>query len=124
MLVRQIFTFLLMTAFALQTFNQWIIAAEYRINTAAFAKNCINKAKPILKCKGKCQMMKKMQEEEQKEKDAAQKKGAETNTSISSKSFFCNTTIILPSMMRKYFPQLSYSATSAHLQEIFHPPSC
>ena len=88
MLFRQIFTFLLMTAFALQTFNQYIIAAEYRINTAAFAKNCINKAKPILKCKGKCQMMKKMQEEEQKEKETAQKKGVETNTSISSKSFF------------------------------------
>lgn len=124
MLIRQIFTFLLMTAFALQTFNQWIIAAEYRINTAAFAKNCINKAKPILKCKGKCQMMKKMQEEEQKEKDSAQKKGTETNTSISSKSFFCNTSTILFCMVKNQFPQVSYSATSAHLQEIFHPPSC
>lgn len=123
MLLRQIFTFLLMTAFALQTFSQYIIAAEYRINTAAFAKNCINKAKPILKCKGKCQMMKKMQEE-QKEKETAQKKGVETNTSISSKSFFCNTVIILPSMLKNQFPQISYSATSAHLQEIFHPPSC
>ena len=32
---------------------------NYYTNTAAFAKNCVNKAKPKLHYNGKCQMMKK-----------------------------------------------------------------
>ncbi len=48
-----------------QTFTSWLIVAEYTINQEYIAKNlCVNKAKPQLQCKGKCQLMKKLAQEE------------------------------------------------------------
>lgn len=48
-----------------QSFTSWIIVAEYTINKEYIAKNlCINKERPKLHCKGKCQLMKKLVEEE------------------------------------------------------------
>jgi len=47
---------------------------EYYTNTAAFAKNCENKAKPTLHCNGKCQMMKKMQAAESKQQQMPERK--------------------------------------------------
>ncbi len=44
-----------------QTFSKWIILADFAINRAYITeKLCINKAKPVLQCKGKCQLSKKM----------------------------------------------------------------
>lgn len=60
-LAAAILTFLVM----LQSFSQWLIMAEYALNKNFIAKNlCINKARPQLRCHGKCQMMKKLAEEE------------------------------------------------------------
>lgn len=60
------------------------------MNPEAFAKYCVNKAKPKLKCHGKCQVMKKMQEEEKKEQENQERKWENKITVLSSKSFFCN----------------------------------
>lgn len=38
---------------------------DYVLRTEAYARNCVNKAKPMLQCKGKCQMMRKMAAQEQ-----------------------------------------------------------
>ena len=47
---------------------------DYYANTAAYAKKCINKAKPAMHCNGKCQMMKQLQQEEKNEQqDTANK---------------------------------------------------
>ncbi len=51
-----------------QTFSKWMVVLEYQLNKEFISKNlCINKAKPILKCKGKCQMMQKLAEEEEQQ---------------------------------------------------------
>ena len=60
---RQLLSILFILAFAVHTFQQNLIVGSYYINNAVYAKNCENKAKPSLACKGKCQMMKKLQEE-------------------------------------------------------------
>ena len=67
-MLKQIATFLLLTAFAVQTFNRAVIVFNYYTNTASFAKNCENKAKPMLHCNGRCQMLKKLKQEENKDK--------------------------------------------------------
>jgi len=64
---KQIIAILLIAAFVAQTFNGAFVMLDYYTNPAAFAKNCVNTAKPKLHCNGKCQMMKKLQEEEKKD---------------------------------------------------------
>ena len=48
--LKPILTLLILVAFITQTFNQASIVARYYVNTAAFAKNCENKAKPQMHC--------------------------------------------------------------------------
>ncbi len=64
----------LLVAFVAQTFSNGFVLIDYYTNTAAFAKNCVNKAKPKLHCNGKCQMMKKLQEEEKKDQQIPERK--------------------------------------------------
>jgi len=51
---------ILLLAFVSQTFAGPFIMLDYFVNTAAYAKNCINKARPKMHCNGKCQAMKKI----------------------------------------------------------------
>lgn len=56
---------ILMTLVFTQTFSKWMVVFEYNFNKDFIAqKLCVNKAKPQLHCKGKCQMMKRLAEEE------------------------------------------------------------
>lgn len=72
--IRYLSAILLIVAFAGQTFNGAFIQLGYYINPDAYAKNCINKARPKLHCNGKCQMMKKIREEEKKEQENLEQK--------------------------------------------------
>ncbi len=108
--------------FVTQTFRAGIVMVNYYINTEAFAKNCINKAKPKLHCNGKCQMIKKMQEEEKKDQDQPLSKFENITEILSNHSFAYNFEIDLitiaskPALFEKKYPlkDISYS--------FFHPP--
>lgn len=51
---------------ATQAFSKWVILLEYEWNKEYIAQTlCKNKAKPKLKCEGKCQVAKKMAAEEE-----------------------------------------------------------
>ena len=71
---KQLTAFFLLIAFVCQTFSSGWVMVEYYTNTAAFAKNCENKSKPILHCNGKCQLMKKLQVAESKEQQMPERK--------------------------------------------------
>ncbi len=58
---------------------------NYYVNTASFAKNCINKARPKMQCNGKCQVMKKLQEEEKNDQQMPGRKFANKADLFSSK---------------------------------------
>ncbi len=119
---KRITAILLLLAFSAQTFSSPFIMLDYYLNTAAFAKNCINKAKPKLHCKGKCQAMKKMREEEKKEQQNNER-GNEYKVQqvLSSRSFFYPVIITVQSSVKimannnSVLPEDTYSA-------IFHPP--
>ncbi|HMU47272.1 MAG TPA: hypothetical protein PKC72_12950 [Chitinophagaceae bacterium] len=123
-MIKQILAFLLLVAFATQTFDRAFFIFDYLLETKSYAKNCENKAKPQLHCNGKCQLMKKLKAEENRDKSNPERKAENRNEiTLSSRSFF--TTELIPSTdifcatvlfirEEKDIVDISYS--------IFHPP--
>ncbi len=87
-MLKQLAVIFLLAAFMGQTFNKSLLFMSYYANPAAFAKNCVNKGRPMMHCNGKCQVMKKMQQEEQKEKENTERKADNKSEVCSSRAFF------------------------------------
>ena len=122
-MLRVITILFLLSAFGLQTFYRVVIVADYYANKATFAQNCENKARPQLKCHGKCQMMKKLQEEEQKEQQNPERKMENKNEIVSASTRFATTppqTIFEP---RIEYQELPVPGTVTRSYAIFHPPA-
>lgn len=118
---KQATAILLLVAFVAQTFSNGFVMLGYYTNPAAFAKNCVNKAKPKLHCNGKCQVMKKLQEEEKKDQQMPERKFEKKMEILASHSFSYNiesASIILPGLLSASentpLTNISYS--------FFHPP--
>ncbi len=112
----------LLIAFAAQTFSGAFIQLGYVLNPDAFAKYCVNKAKPKLHCNGKCQMMKKMKEEEKKEQENLELKTIKSQ-SISSRSFYPS--LISPEgivIITITVVPTSIGITTDQSADFFHPP--
>ena len=119
---KRIAAILLLLAFSAQTFSSPFIMLDYYLNTAAYAKNCINKARPKMHCNGKCQAMKKMREEEKKEQQNNER-GAEYKVQqvLSSKSFYC--LLVIPARTSERI--IAHGNAELPLNwhhSIFHPP--
>jgi hypothetical protein len=71
--VRLLAVSILFFAFLTQHASRLYWVADYYINPTAYIKNCENKAKTKLNCKGKCQMSKKIKEEERRRKEKEHK---------------------------------------------------
>ena len=96
---------------------------SYYLNKEAYAKNCVNKTKPILKCHGKCQMAKKILEQEKQDEQAPERKPENKFQSLYFKSHFAtlgyNKTVSLHSyqsyavkpVLRRRFTSFSNSTT-------------
>ncbi|MDB5275847.1 MAG: hypothetical protein JWR61_802 [Ferruginibacter sp.] len=76
---KQLTAIILIAAFVAQTFSGGFVMLDYYTNKATFAKNCINKARPVLYCNGKCQTMKKLKQEESRDKQNPERKNAGKN---------------------------------------------
>ncbi|WP_346238387.1 hypothetical protein ABDK00_008945 [Niabella insulamsoli] len=96
---------------------------DYEINRARYEKNCINKARPKLKCNGKCQLAKKIQEEEKKNQENAEKK-AEVKLAqvLSSRHFFATIDVWLAKRSQD-FHALEDLREIKMPRSFFHPPS-
>ena len=70
---------ILLSALMVQVFSGYVLKADYAINRAEYLQNCINKEKPALQCKGKCQLSKKMQEADKEQQRAAEKAAYQLN---------------------------------------------
>jgi hypothetical protein len=112
---------ILLLAFVSQTFAGPFIMLDYFMNTAAYAKNCINKARPKMHCNGKCQAMKKIQEEERKEQQNAEEKAASKVQVLSSRSFFSLLIIPARSSSKLLFHKFSESPIDRNFA-VFQPP--
>jgi hypothetical protein len=119
---RTITAIILLFAFAAQTFNRSVIILDFYTNQADFVKNCENKAKPKMHCKGKCQMMKKLEQEEKKDQQNPERKLENKNEVVSSKSSFA-TLQTEPIQIFNAFGSFFITARPIDRSfAIFHPP--
>lgn len=120
-MLKQLIAALLLLAFVVQTLKAPFLLMDYYANTAVYAKNCINKAKPALHCNGKCQMMKQLQEEEKKEQQDAANKLEIKLAILASKVFYCTAREALPLRTKLFLPEINIPLKKISL-DIFHPP--
>lgn len=114
---------ILFLAFAAQTFSKAFVVVDYYTRTDAYAVNCENKDKPVLKCNGKCQMAKKMGEEEKKDQQDPERKLENKVQLLSSKSFFtCVSSQPSPVLTTTTNQFPSAFLPSIFPRDIFHPP--
>ena len=103
-----------------QTFSKAFIVTSYYANTDAYAKNCVNKAKPSLNCNGKCQMMKKMKQEENKDKQTPERRNNNEEV-LSSKSFFISVQAA-PACILVHAARYTSHFPERRSTDFFHPP--
>jgi hypothetical protein len=120
-LFKQITAILFLMAFALQTFSKPLLMFDYFANTKAYEKNCVNKAKPTLQCKGKCQMLKKLKQEEKKDQQNPERKAENKNEVLSSKSFYPTLTVETSTQEIK-FPLSTLGSTKKMSRFLLRPP--
>lgn len=117
---------ILLVAMLLQTFSHWVLVADYYANTAAYAKNCENKARPWLHCNGKCQLMKQLaaREKEQQEKQDGNFL-VKSELAISTRSFYAIISDpVTTASKRIYYIPLVQGGVVDRTFRFFHPPRC
>ena len=117
---KQLIAGLLLVAITLQILNKAVIYIDYYTNTAAYFKNCENKAKLSMHCNGKCQMMKKIQQQEKKDQQNPERRVGMDEV-ISSRSYFISLNILHCSAKQVYH-FYNDSRTAAMPRSFFHPP--
>lgn len=113
---------LLIIAFIAQTFSGGLVMINYYTNTAAFAKNCENKARPKMHCNGKCQMMKKLKQEEKQDQQNPERKSEVKVQELSSKSFYHSNIAAVSLLTVKATPVEKNDAVTDISYAFFHPP--
>lgn len=113
---------ILLLAFIAQTFSAPFIKLDYFINTAAYAKNCVNKAKPKMHCNGQCQMMKKIQQQERQDQENSQQKAESKSQVIYSGSSFATLEFNFYKIDIFYNVPV-YPIITGMPHSVFHPPT-
>jgi hypothetical protein len=121
-MMRHILIMVTIVAFAAQTFNRSFIIFNYYTNIAAFEKACENKARPLLKCQGKCQLMKKLKAEEKKEEQNPERKAENKNEYLLSATHAVLS--FMPALKGKIIYQHFIPASLKWRSfAVFHPPA-
>ena len=120
--MKQLTAIFLIVAFTVQTFSSGFVVLDYYSNTASFAQNCENKARPKMHCNGKCQMMKKLKQEEKQDQQNPERKSENKIGVLSSKSFFYSSATVFSSIVIKAAAvEKNYPLTDI-AYSFFHPP--
>lgn len=122
-MLKQIAVIFLLTAFIGQTFNRSLLFMSYYANPTAFAEKCINKARPMMHCNGKCQVMKKIQEEERKEKEDLERKAENKAEYFSSKAIAEIPAPAASAGTKKIFAPFLIHKPVDKAYALFHPPA-
>jgi hypothetical protein len=97
--------------------------ADYMVNLEAYKKACVNKAKPMMHCNGKCQMLKKMKKQEgDNGASLPVPKFNQSDLVLSSKTFFPSV-YFFKVINRTIFFNYSSPLFSHYLSSFFRPPS-
>ena len=113
---------LLASAFLLQSAGKLFVMANYQINKDFISKNlCVNKAKPIMKCNGKCHLKKQLEKEDKKENSPASSLKEKVDIQIIHE---IKPLIAFTDHNNQFKLNSEYllSNYSKHLKFVFHPP--
>ena len=70
--VKAFFSYLLISLVLLQTFSREVLVVDFTLNRATItARFCVNKARPMLHCDGKCYFAKQLKKQEERESKSA-----------------------------------------------------
>lgn len=122
-MIRQIAAIFLLFAFAAQLFNRAAIIVDYYANTASFAKYCENKARPVMHCNGKCQMMKKLNAAEKKDQQHPSRKSNYNEELVYCCPPFGNPIVHSYCIVNTFPASFDASIAKGVYTGIFHPPS-
>lgn len=125
MLFRRAAALLLLLVFFARAFNRYMLIADYYLNTAAYAANCINKARPSMHCNGHCQLCKRMRQQDNSDNQRAPERKSGTNgseTLYSAASFAEFTALHLRVPNNLTYPELPAGRPVGVPRDIFHPP--
>jgi hypothetical protein len=92
------------------------------VNLDSYKKACVNKAKPMLHCNGKCQMLKKMKKQDgDNGAGTSAPKFNQPDVVLSSRSYFPSFDIISTNNITSFYTYTD-SFSSNYIGSIFHPP--
>jgi hypothetical protein len=125
MLFRRTTAFLLLLVFFAQAFSRYLLVADYYVNTSSYIANCINKDRPMMHCKGRCQLCKRLhQQDSSEDKQTPERKSAgdrnETLFSTASLGEFAALHFI--ASVNLQYAELSAGKPVAMPRALFHPP--
>jgi hypothetical protein len=120
---RKLTATVLLMAFVAQTFSAPFIRLDYFFNQGDYARNCVNKARPMLHCNGKCQVMKKIREEEKKEQESQERKMASKVEVLSSRSFYAAFDEQPSVVIHFTYSAFNDDMTVHRARAVFHPPA-
>lgn len=124
-MARKGFIVLMLGALLVQIYSGYVLKADYAINRAIYLQNCINKEKPALQCKGKCQLTKKMQEADKEQQRAAEKAGHQLNlpgeTMCNQHAFLQVVFLDIHGKGFNFYEQPAL-IKAGYMGDIFHPP--
>jgi hypothetical protein len=120
-MLKRLTAIILIAAFVTQTFSNGFVMLSYYTNTETFAKNCVNKARPLLHCNGKCQLMKKLQQEENTNKQNPQRRNENKTEPLyfSGNQFALQ---LIPVSIKVAYPSFKSQPTQKITVDFFQPP--
>lgn len=122
-MLSRIVAFVLLVLFAMQTFQQNLMVLDYVANLTSYIEVCINKDRPGLKCKGKCQLMKKLHEEEKKQAQNPEQKGENNGYVLFSLPLAASLSALAPTELTTVYHPFPVSNPVDLAFSIFHPPA-
>jgi hypothetical protein len=109
----------------MQTFNKGVILVEFLLNRDYIAKNlCINKARPQMKCGGKCQLMKRLAAEEEQDRNNRAGRSVKVHfndVNFTDHLFNLEASYLSPNKIVHYSTYTEKIYSSPHFS-LFHPP--
>jgi hypothetical protein len=120
---RYISVILLLIAFTGQAFQQSFLVLSYYTNTGAYSKNCVNKARPMLHCNGKCQLAKKIKQQEEKDQKNPERRPELKSEVSSSRTYFASLPLQDIEIHITHHSFYIAARLPGHIPGIFHPPS-
>lgn len=109
-------------AFTSSVMCRTVILLDYYANTTAYARDCVNKAKPTMHCNGKCQVMKKLEQQEKDERDNLEKSADNKTALIAGNSFYSLYAYWFTGLIPAW-PRIPVQATVDKSYLLFRPPA-